>query len=351
MSPAQAFVAHCERLLTGDRFAVVRQRSCLVLLVVYGLMGFAIANKEEFQLTVPSVVGSGSLPVLIWIVARHGRRAEAWWPFTVVLGIAHVCSVASLGDRSYLLLSGHVLAGMWLAIFLTSAQLVAAGVVILPLAAYSAAQSGLLGPGPVAVMAVSMVAGVVLIHGVVSGMQSLAGRLDEARAVAERAVATDPLTGVASRRELNRVLRNCEAWLDTPLGLVLADLDHFKQVNDSLGHLGGDQVLADAGAALQAAFPGAVVARWGGEEFAVLTGPTTLEAVMSLAESARLGVRAGGATTVSLGVTLWQPGTSIDDALRAADQALYRAKAAGRDTVRGPQTETAEPEGSPAAKP
>jgi diguanylate cyclase (GGDEF)-like protein len=176
-----------------------------------------------------------------------------------------------------------------------------------------------------------MMGGVVLIHSVVVGIRSLAGRLDDARAEAERLAATDALTGVANRREFNRTLRNTDARHHHARGVLIADIDHFKQINDSLGHLYGDDVLAAVGQSLVSSFPNGLVARWGGEEFAVLTEPIDQERLELAAAAACLAVSSSTVATISIGAVLWTPGVSVEAALVAADRALYEAKAAGRN--------------------
>ena len=169
----------------------------------------------------------------------------------------------------------------------------------------------------------------------------VAERTRELQAANERLAhlaAVDPLTGVGNRRlfdqalgiEMGRARRYGE-----PLSLVLADLDHFKRVNDTRGHAAGDEVLREVGRALRECARGAdVVARYGGEEFAVILPHTTLEQALRFAERARRaisGLPAG--VTASFGAAQLGP---QDDAARlaaGADAALYRAKAAGRDRV------------------
>lgn len=165
----------------------------------------------------------------------------------------------------------------------------------------------------------------------------------------EQLARTDPLTRVLNRRalterlvaETDRVRR-----YDSTVSLMLIDLDHFKQVNDHYGHLVGDDVLAEMAAYLQGAVRSVdVVARYGGEEFVVVLPETGAAGASAFAERLREGVeshafsRGGGQTlqlTASIGVaTFPSPGIeSVDDLLAAADQALYRAKAEGRNRVR-----------------
>jgi len=155
----------------------------------------------------------------------------------------------------------------------------------------------------------------------------------------------DSLTGLLVRRRFRELLDSTLATAPKPLevGLMILDLDHFKPVNDRLGHLAGDQVLRVCSAVLRAGVPEqAIVGRLGGEEFSVLLPRTNAEQLLALAdalreEQARQAVRIEEEVvqvTVSIGCAMWQP--AMQDAgilLRSADKALYKAKDAGRNCV------------------
>lgn len=150
----------------------------------------------------------------------------------------------------------------------------------------------------------------------------------------------DGLTGVANRRRFDEALEEaCAAAAKerAPLSLVLIDLDHFKQLNDSRGHQQGDEALRAVAALLaeRTETRGGLAARFGGEEFAWLLPGLPLDAARAEAESLRLKVRESGVVTASLGVSS-TAGTAAPTPLTlvaAADSALYRAKSAGRDRV------------------
>jgi two-component system cell cycle response regulator len=159
---------------------------------------------------------------------------------------------------------------------------------------------------------------------------------------------TDALTGCLNRRAL---LEKLEQELDRarryefPVTILMIDLDRFKAVNDSLGHLVGDAVLRQLGELLRREVRSVdLVARYGGEEFVVLLPNTAVDGGLSFAERLRDRVArhdftsglAPLALTVSIGVATFPatPGQTVDELLAAADQALYRAKHDGRNLVR-----------------
>lgn len=154
----------------------------------------------------------------------------------------------------------------------------------------------------------------------------------------------DPLTRLANRRGLAQVVERRMARTDLdarPFGVIVADIDDFKGVNDRLGHLGGDSVLEAVGHALAAAVrPDDLVARLGGDEFAVLVATGEQTALAAAAERVRdaIGsVRADGFGDLgaSVGAVLvgWGHDVTWDEAYAAADLALYDAKAAGKNRV------------------
>ncbi|MFP4437843.1 MAG: diguanylate cyclase [Chloroflexaceae bacterium] len=157
----------------------------------------------------------------------------------------------------------------------------------------------------------------------------------------------DPLTGLFNRRYLDetleRELRRAER-ADHPVGVVMLDIDHFKQFNDTYGHDGGDTLLRSMAEFLQLETRGEdIVCRYGGEEFVLIMPGASLEDTHRRAEQVRASVKqmqvqhAGqtlGSVSVSLGVAVFPiHGATSDEVLKAADSALYRAKAGGRDQV------------------
>ncbi|MEO6103852.1 MAG: diguanylate cyclase, partial [Pseudoxanthomonas sp.] len=172
--------------------------------------------------------------------------------------------------------------------------------------------------------------------------------LREANARLRLVAATDALTGIANRGEFNR--RLLLAWQDhaqrdAPLAVLLVDVDDFKAYNDSYGHLGGDAALAIVATTLAARLRGEsdLAARYGGEEFAVLLPDCDAGSALALAtelvaaiEALAIAHRAStvaGNLTISIGAASMRPaqGGAADELLRASDDALYRAKAEGRN--------------------
>jgi diguanylate cyclase (GGDEF)-like protein len=177
-------------------------------------------------------------------------------------------------------------------------------------------------------------------------MTRILNRLDRVRLYRDLAD-KDSLTGVASRRRAMSALEDLAALAtrhEQPLSVAILDLDHFKRLNDFLGHAAGDDALRRVGGMLVDAFRGEdVIGRWGGEEFILgMYGMTRDDGVQRLAEvlESFRGVEftgRGGATahlTFSAGVAEYpSDGDDIHELCGAADEALYGAKAAGRDRV------------------
>lgn len=174
-------------------------------------------------------------------------------------------------------------------------------------------------------------------------------RLRQANHALRQLASTDPLTGVANRRELDDRLQielRRAARSGAPLSLLFLDVDHFKAYNDRFGHPAGDEALVRLGALLcQAVRTSDEVARFGGEEFVIVLPDTDEEGARTLAEKVRARVGAGmvgaGPMTASIGVATCRlvRGRGADyrmearRLLAAADRALYEAKRAGRDRV------------------
>ena len=195
-------------------------------------------------------------------------------------------------------------------------------------------------------------AGVKIALGVLAGLflvaAGMAARSRRQLAAAKQRAVTDGLTGVPNRRHVDEVIERLLAdsrRTKRPLSAILFDLDRFKAINDNHGHAVGDQVLrATADAVRELLRGGDHVARFGGEEFIVLLPETNGADAVLVAEKMRttiagieLDALEGGFVTASFGVAAYpDDGASSDELFSAADEALYRAKEAGRNRVERP---------------
>ena len=175
----------------------------------------------------------------------------------------------------------------------------------------------------------------------VGGLGLIARRLHALIASLAKAATTDPLTGLLNRRgfqhafdrELDRARRD-----GVPLAVIIADLDDFKQLNDRLGHMGGDMALERAaGAISRTTRTMDTAARIGGEEFAILAPEAVSLDAFSLAERIRTRIETtfegtAASVTISAGVASFPgDGSSAEELFHAADKAMYKAKALGKN--------------------
>jgi len=163
----------------------------------------------------------------------------------------------------------------------------------------------------------------------------------------EQAAITDGLTGLHNRRWLSdsfkRQMQRCE--LDNqPCTILMLDIDHFKEVNDRFGHLAGDRILCTVSKMLLNTMrPADLIARYGGEEFTMCLPDTAIKVAKLIAERLRKTIADETTSfeegkllppvTVSLGIAQMLPGQTLDSLISAADSALYRAKAKGRNCI------------------
>ncbi|HVY95560.1 MAG TPA: diguanylate cyclase [Solirubrobacterales bacterium] len=281
-----------------------------------GLVGFAVADRFLAASNRPAVwvaCAWGALPLLLAgaVLATGGAASPAliWFALpAVTLG-------ARFEPRGMVIGTAYVFA-----LFLLS------GVV--------------LDPGAAADHRQQLIATAALILSTVI----LSGALVESDRTYRRRSTLDPLTGLFNRNALEQRLAELDGQACNPEeglshALLLCDLDHFKRVNDQLGHAAGDAVLQEVAYTMRAALrAGDSIYRVGGEEILViLPGAGRAEAV-EIAERLRLAVRerrpVGVQVTVSIGVAVAEPDTvDSDDLVARADAALYAAKAAGRNLV------------------
>ena len=175
-------------------------------------------------------------------------------------------------------------------------------------------------------------------------MEKLRASLPQARAEA----LTDALTGVANRKLFDETIRLRREEADaekTDLSLILCDIDHFKSFNDTWGHQTGDQVIRFVASALtKFALPDHLVARYGGDEFAMIMPGTPFKEAGRLADQIRMAIEAKrlvrrstnetiGAVTVSFGAALYASGETPSQLVARADECLYMSKRNGRNRV------------------
>ncbi len=186
--------------------------------------------------------------------------------------------------------------------------------------------------GPASLMLLALLP---LFRGIQREVASLAGERDRMQSLAER----DPLTGLYNRRAGEVWLQEAVREHGPGVGVILFDIDRFKQINDRHGHAAGDAVLHEVARRTEAALRrDDRLMRWGGEEFLVLLRGVDAQAIGNVAEALRHACRGApidpvGPVTASFGSALWQPGEAIEHTLARADAAMYAAKQAGRDRV------------------
>ena len=194
-----------------------------------------------------------------------------------------------------------------------------------------------------------------------NALETSNAQLEESNRELQRLSSLDGLTGIANRRQFDktleqewqRALRNC-----AELSLIMIDIDYFKLFNDTYGHQAGDDCLKNVALALARIVhrPSDIVARYGGEEFAVILPETDTEGTQRVAEKMREAVfrlnvrhdasKVADKITLSIGVASMNPsgGDNPDCLLAAADDALYRAKHAGRNRVEVANLDTDTPQ-------
>ncbi|RDS83691.1 GGDEF domain-containing protein [Dyella monticola] len=244
------------------------------------------------------------------VVARYRSAGRAPYLYAATTGVALIFAACQILRGSYFLSVNHVSNALT---FDTTAN-----VVLLCVGA--------------AIMPVLLMCGMMMVHDTL---------LSEARDAVNR----DFLTGALSREGFTSVARTLLAEADhndAPLACLLVDLDHFKSINDTFGHTGGDQVLREFVALMRTVLRTSdALARIGGEEFAILMPDIALDRAQSLAEQLRNAatrhavVIDGGTCTYSLsgGLAMRLPGETLDQLTVRADRALYQAKISGRNRL------------------
>lgn len=334
------------------KIAQVNAGVAVLILAVLSLnLGFLLVGDDGLIRSGLAQLPFLFLAPLAWWLNRRRRLAFARWGL-MLLAMADVLAIIAAGPGTlvhvevyFLLLA--VLALMlfpveqWRAAFsLAALNLLIFGSLVRADIASSAAAASL---DPL--LRQRLMQGIFISCGVIVGLMTwlteLAAAANERRLQA--LATTDPLTGVANRRHFLQML-DIEAQRLAREGgkvaVVVFDLDWFKRVNDELGHEAGDQALRHVSClAQELTRPYDLVARMGGEEFAVLLPRTGVDEAFRVAERFRLALVArpfqheGGdhGLSVSVGVAAMKPGQDPAAMLREADDALYRAKREGRN--------------------
>jgi diguanylate cyclase (GGDEF)-like protein len=256
-----------------------------------------------------------------WVLLRRrSRETLLVWPTLVIVGLygAHVAA-----PRSATLCQGAIVVAF---VFVGLTQQCWTSLLVWPIAGLVAWQSYHL-PVEQSVVRLLLASAVWLCAAELPAL--LISQLHRAQADFHTLASTDALTRLANRRAWDD--RIGELLADrSQVAVLLLDLDHFKTYNDTHGHLAGDDLLVTFARALASLTgPGDLVARWGGEEFAV--GLRDADTARVVAERLRRCVPRG--QTCSIGLVVARPGESCADVMRRADAALYRAKREGRDRV------------------
>jgi diguanylate cyclase (GGDEF)-like protein len=158
----------------------------------------------------------------------------------------------------------------------------------------------------------------------------------------EQLAITDPLTSVFNRRKFNELLEyevERNQRYQAGLSLIMCDIDHFKQINDKFGHAVGDEALKTFSDKITESIREVdIFARWGGEEFMILMPNVNIDNAYSVAEKLRktiehTNIKQIDELTASFGVTHFNEGDTVESFVKRVDEALYKAKQNGRNTV------------------
>lgn len=186
------------------------------------------------------------------------------------------------------------------------------------------------------------IAGAIVVNQDITERRHQEEELKRVHALLERQATTDTLTGIFNRLKFNELLdleiRGVMRY-GHPLSLIMFDIDHFKSINDTYGHLVGDAVLKEIAGLVTGNIRNVdIFARWGGEEFVILSPDSSLKAVSQVAEKLRHLIEVAAFSspckvTVSFGLAQFQEDDVANSFIKRADEALYRAKSFGRNRV------------------
>ncbi|RJG07351.1 GGDEF domain-containing protein [Noviherbaspirillum cavernae] len=319
-------VFHSQRLIGREVLAGIVVVVVVAMAGLYGIF-FSGLNQKAREKSLTAPIALFALAILLWTdyVAPQSRMVFVPFLFLVV-----AYGMYRLPQQSMLLLTAAALAGDAAVIALHYLQQMDAG----------AFRSALL---HWLVLALTL-PGFVMLAGRVRRLHSALHKAGVTIRNIEEHARRDQLLGCYNRRYLIAVLEEQKRLSDetgVPLCLAVIDLDHFKSINDEVGHLAGDEVLRTfARIAQENVRQGDVFGRYGGEEFVLILPETPLLAALNTAERIRDQVERHGwqgglkrPVTVSIGLTQYIPGESVLDLFSRTDTAMYLAKRGGRNQV------------------
>jgi diguanylate cyclase (GGDEF)-like protein len=340
MSPGQGWESSAPALTSVEPSTRIAARVAACIFAGEAAVLLAVAALpnpnawSQSRIVIPAICAIVAL--LLHLLAN--RVTLPWLEVSVALGTLLV-SVHAWQWGSGSTLSGELLyvwLGLYVAYFLPARE--AAGQLALMMGAYLVVLLASAPPDAVAASWVTLAGTLLPAAGLVRIVRD--GVTQLVRGLSEAAL-TDPLTGLANRLALDRQLTaevERAVRADEPLSVVIGDLDHFKSVNDRLGHRAGDEALVRVGAILERhRRVGDSIARTGGEEFTILLPGATAHEAYLVSERLRAAAQhefedGPTALTFSFGVATYpEHGRSADAVIEAADQALYAAKALGRN--------------------
>jgi two-component system cell cycle response regulator len=306
-------------------------------LAVLVLAGLALPADELDIDTVGMLVAAAGSGLLAAILIAGEDRLPTWVHQIALAGSSLVAGAAVYYSDG---ITAYAVFYVWTALF--AFYFFSLGHAIFQLVLAAGAYAVALGAADVSTAETRWAITVAALCAVGALMRQVKGLVQQLFERLSNVASTDPLTGLLNRRGLQRVFeRELERAKrgKRPLGVLVGDLDHFKQLNDRHGHAAGDRALERVGAILQAEGRRAdVCARWGGEEFALLVPDADENSSYLLAERLRRELRAafaerGARLTISFGVAAYpKDGENAEQLLQAADRALYYgAKELGRD--------------------
>lgn len=319
-------VFHLQGLLLQATLATAALLCALALGMFYGAFASGL-NRRARDRSLTALQALSGTAILLWVAYAAPATHIMFGPY---LFVAVAFGTYRLSRRAIFLLIAVALAGFGAVILLHYLERQDAGLL----------QSELLH----LLVVVLALPGFLLLAARVRHMNEALLKAGVKIVTIKESARRDPLLGCYNRRYTTAALEQYKRMADaagSQLCLALIDLDHFKRVNDEIGHLGGDQVLcAFARVAQHNVRRGDIFGRYGGEEFLLILPQTGLLTALNIAERIRAQIerhpwdeKLQRGVTVSIGLTQYIPGESVLDLFSRADSAAYAAKSGGRNQV------------------